>query len=184
MLQNKNHDYVPQPRDLKRKTTYFIKVPRQTLGQGIQNGKTKRQPSFHGIQNAKSIGKGSLLFVALGHFKIGQLYNLGYIANICPSFKQWIYFFTCKNGWARKNEVAVLEGKLICHPTMHQHSSRVIFSISFGVKKQVKNNFEITPNFEVKNTFLQNYHIDHKAWTCIPYITYTQSAANAHTQTF
>jgi hypothetical protein len=43
--------------------------------------------------------------------------------------------FTCKIGWASKNEVTPLEEKLMCHPTMHQHSSRPNFSISFGVKK-------------------------------------------------
>jgi hypothetical protein len=43
--------------------------------------------------------------------------------------------FTCKIGWASQNEVAPLEGKLMCHPTMHQHSFGAIFSISFGVKK-------------------------------------------------
>jgi len=43
--------------------------------------------------------------------------------------------FTCKIGWASQNEVEPLEGKLMCHPTMHQHSFGAIFSISFGVKK-------------------------------------------------
>jgi hypothetical protein len=57
--------------------------------------------------------------------------------------------FTCKIGWASKNEVAPLEGKLMCHPTMHQYSSKANFSISFGVKKKVKSIFEVTPNFEV-----------------------------------
>jgi hypothetical protein len=43
--------------------------------------------------------------------------------------------FTCKICWASKNKVAPLEGKLMCHPTMHQHSYKAICSISFGVKK-------------------------------------------------
>ncbi len=46
VIQNKNHDCVSQPRDLKKIPTYFIEAPWQTLG--LQNKKTKRQHSFRG----------------------------------------------------------------------------------------------------------------------------------------
>jgi hypothetical protein len=63
----------------------------------------------------------------------------------------WVQFISHFSLWlpTNKNKVAPLEGKLMCHPTPHQHSSRSIFSISLKVKKIGDFFFGITINSDI-----------------------------------
>jgi hypothetical protein len=82
MLQNKNHDNVPQPRDLKRKTTYFIEVHQSSMVD-IRSTKweDKEATLFSRHSKYKEYWQGKPLFVALGDFKIG------FTVDTCLSFK-------------------------------------------------------------------------------------------------
>ncbi len=72
MLQNKNRDYVPQPKDLKRKTTYFIKAhPSSMVDIRSTKWEDKEAALFSQHSKCKKYWQGKPVFVALGNFKIG-----------------------------------------------------------------------------------------------------------------
>ncbi len=72
MLQNKNHDYVPQPRDLKGKTTYFIKAHQSSMVD-IRSRNTKQEDKeatfFSQHSKCKEYWQGKLSIYGLRSFQ-------------------------------------------------------------------------------------------------------------------